>query len=174
MGNKRKHSDCAEHITKSVSRAVSRAPLSRLVKAGSPEQYKSTCKEDDAIIIARPPPLKKARVTKPGDDIDIVQPAERSMLTKSQGRQKLISAYLMKEKEVESEEKKKTAKMAAYFSFLHKKEKIVKKKDRTVKKKEGAGRGKENCDKYRRTGRKGKEHCTRKHCAPCTQRAHCA
>ena len=136
MGNKRKHSDCAEHITKSVSRAVSRAPLSRLVKAGSPEQYKSTCKEDDAIIIARPPPLKKARVTKPGDDIDIVQPAERSMLTKSQGRQKLISAYLMKEKEVESEEKKKTAKMAAYFSFLHKVEKIVKKKDKTVKKKE--------------------------------------
>ena len=59
------------------------------------------------------------------------------MLTKSQGQQKLISAYLIKEKEVESEKKKKTVKMTAHFSFLDKKENIVKKKEKIVKKKEG-------------------------------------
>ena len=100
--------------------------LNRLVEAGDLQQDKSTVTEDDASAIARPPPLKKARVTKPGDERNIVKPPQKSMLTKCQGVQMSISAYLTKKKEVESEETKKEKKIVKKAGVEAEKEKNIK------------------------------------------------
>ena len=110
--------------------------LSRVIKEGGPEQdlgldqgleqNETTFKEEDATM-ARPPPLKKARVTKPRDGRNGEQLSERSMLSECQGGQRLISAYLTKKKAIKSEKKKTIVTMKV--NNLENKDKIVKRKE---------------------------------------------
>ena len=110
--------------------------LDRLVEAGGQEQDKSTIKEDDATTIARPPPLKKARVTKPGDERNIVQPPEGSVLTKCQGVQMLISAFMMQMVKKKKEEPKKEEKIVKKTEVEAEKEKKIAKKTEVEAEKE--------------------------------------